>query len=131
LVETVIQQRQDDDYRALGEADRASDCSGFIVFMLDAIDDALKQALEVEGVRDMPVKAPVETQVKTLVETRVKTEDRLLAVFAAQPEVTLAEAASHLGKSVSAVERAVRRLRDSGRLRHVGPQKGGHWEVME
>lgn len=126
-VETVIQQRQDDYYRALGEADRASDCSGFILFMLDAIDDALKQALEVEGVRDMLVKTPVETQVKT----RVKTEDRLLAVLAAQPEVTLAEAAAHLGKSVSAIERAVRRLRDSGRLRHVGPQKGGHWEVME
>lgn len=95
--------------------------------MLDAIDDALKQAMEVEGVRDMPVKTPVETQVKT----RVKTEDRLLAVLAAQPETTLAEAAAHLGKSVSAIERAVRRLRDSGRLRHVGPQKGGHWEVME
>jgi hypothetical protein len=34
-------------------------------------------------------------------------------------------------KSVSAIERAVRRLRDSGRLRYVGPQKGGYWEVME
>jgi hypothetical protein len=34
-------------------------------------------------------------------------------------------------KSVSAIERAVRRLRDSGRLRYVGPQEGGHWEVLE
>jgi Fic family protein len=122
-VETVIQQRQDDYYRALGEADRASECSGFILFMLGAIDDALKQALEVDGVRETPVK----TRVKTL----VKTEDRLLAVLAVQPGVTLAEAAAHLGKSVSAIERAVRRLRDSGRLRYVGPQKGGYWEVME
>jgi hypothetical protein len=35
-----------------------------------------------------------------------------------------------LGKSVSAIERAARRLRERGRLRHVGPQKGGHWEVV-
>lgn len=122
-VETVIQQRQDDYYRVLGEADRASDCSGFILFMLDAIDDALKQALEVEGGSEMPVKTPVKAPVKT--------EDRLLAVFAAQPGITLAEAAAHLDKSVSAIERAARRLRDGGRLRYVGPQKGGHWEVME
>lgn len=126
-VETVIQRRQDDYYRALGEADRSSDCSGFILFMLDAIDDALRQALEADGTSE----APVTTPVKTPVETRVKTEDQLLAVLAARPEATLAEAAGHLGKSVSAVERAARRLRDRGRLRHVGPQKGGHWELVE
>ena len=83
----------------------------------------LKQTLEPEGRSETPVKA--------LVKTRVKTEDRLLTVLTTQPGVTLAEAVEHLGKSVSAIERAVRRLRDSGRLRYVGPQEGGHWEVME
>lgn len=129
-VETVIQRRQDDYYRALGEADRASDCSGFIRFMLEAIDDALQQALEAGGVgggAETLVKAPV----KTLVKGRVSTGDALLAVLAAHPAATLAEAAAHLGKSVSAIERAARRLREDGRLRYVGPQKGGHWEVME
>ncbi len=122
-VETVIQQRQDDYYRVLGEADRASDCSGFIRYMLEAIDDALRQALETGGVGETPV--------KTLVKTRVKTEDALLAILTTHPGATLAEAAAHLGKSVSAIERAARRLREDGRLRYVGPQKGGRWEVME
>jgi Fic family protein len=122
-VETVIQQRQDDYYRVLGEADRASDCSGFIRFMLEAIDDALRQALETGGAGETPVKA--------LVKKPVKTEDALLALLAAHPGATLAEAAAHLGKSVSAIERAARRLRDGGRLQYIGPQKGGHWEVME
>lgn len=121
-VETVVQRRQDDYYRALGDADRASDCSGFIRFMLTAIDDALKQALQAEGMPGMPVETPVKT--------RVKTDDQLLGVLAGQPTVTLAEAAAHLGKSVSAIERAARRLRDEGRLRYVGPQKGGRWEVI-
>ena len=44
--------------------------------------------------------------------------------------LTLAEVATHLGKSTSAIERAARKLRDAGRLRYVGPQKGGRWEVM-
>jgi len=75
--------------------------------------------------------APVKTLVKTLVKTRVKTEDALLATLTTHPGATLAEAAAHLGKSVSAIERAARRLREDGHLRYVGPQKGGHWEVME
>jgi Fic family protein len=137
-VETVIQRRQDDYYRTLGEADRASDCSGFIVFMLEAIDDALRQALEAEDSAGTPVETPVATLVKTPVETQVKDQtgklgdvgDALLAFLAARPDATLAEAASQLGKSVSAVERAARRLRERGRLRYVGPRKGGHWEVI-
>lgn len=67
--------------------------------------------------------------VKTPVKTREKTDDQVLAALAANPGATLADVAAHLGKSVSAIERAARRLRDSGRVRYVGPQKGGHWEV--
>lgn len=39
--------------------------------------------------------------------------------------------ANAIGKSKSAVERAAAKLRDEGRLRYVGPAKGGHWEVIE
>ncbi|MFZ5638089.1 MAG: Fic family protein [Pseudomonadota bacterium] len=134
-VETVIRRRQDDYYRALGEADRASDCSGFIRFMLEAIDDALVQALDAgsgsKASTETPVKTPVKTLVKAPSSTRANTEERLLALLASHPEATLGDAAAHLGKSVSAIERAARRLRERGRLRYVGPQKGGHWEVME
>jgi len=50
-------------------------------------------------------------------------------VLAAHPACTLAEVATRLGKSVRAVERAVARLQQEGRLRYVGPRKGGRWEV--
>jgi biotin operon repressor len=36
-----------------------------------------------------------------------------------------------LGKSESAIKRAVRSLRESGRLVRIGPDKGGHWQVIE
>ncbi|MBU4140035.1 MAG: winged helix-turn-helix domain-containing protein [Euryarchaeota archaeon] len=48
-----------------------------------------------------------------------------------KPEMTLAEVASKIGKSLSAVERASSKLVKAGRLRFVGPKKGGHWEVIE
>ncbi len=36
-----------------------------------------------------------------------------------------------IGKSLSAVERACSKLVKSGRLRFVGPKKGGCWEVVK
>lgn len=76
------------------------------------------------------VKTPVETRVKTLVKTRAKTPEKILEVLGARPDMTLAELAISIGKSVSAVERASAKLVREGRLRYVGPQKGGHWEVL-
>jgi len=39
--------------------------------------------------------------------------------------------AASIGKSESAVERAIRRLREQDRLRRIGPAKGGYWDVIE
>ena len=45
--------------------------------------------------------------------------------------MTLAEVAAEIQKSLSAVERASARLVKEGKLKHVGPQKGGYWEVLK
>lgn len=132
-VESVIKHRQPEYYRLLGQADKAGDCTGFIGFLLDAIHDALRQAVDDAltdaGDRATPVETPVETPVKVPSPAVGKTPERILAVLAAHPACTLAEVATRLGKSVRAVERAVARLRQEGRLRYVGPRKGGRWEV--
>jgi len=74
---------------------------------------------------------PVETRVKTPVETPVKTPDAIVAHLREQPDLTLADIANRIGKSRSAVERAAAKLVKAGKLRHIGPAKGGHWEVLE
>jgi predicted HTH transcriptional regulator len=75
--------------------------------------------------------APVKTSVKTPVETPVETPDQILRMLDEKREMTLAEVASKIGKSLRAVERASSKLVKAGRLRFVGPKKGGHWEVIE
>ena len=74
---------------------------------------------------------PVETLVETPVETLAKTPEKILAALKARPDLTLAELASSIGKSLSAVERATAKLVKEEKLRFVGPKKGGHWEVLE
>lgn len=61
----------------------------------------------------------------------MKTSVRIIALLRRNPTMTLIEVASATGRSVSAVEQSVTRLVKAGRLRHVGPRKGGHWEVLE
>ncbi len=45
--------------------------------------------------------------------------------------MSLAEAASIIGKSVRTVEMASAKLVKAGKLKHIGPQKGGYWEINE
>ena len=44
--------------------------------------------------------------------------------------LTIPELAAHMGKSERAVERAIKKLREDGKLERVGPAKGGHWKVL-
>ena len=60
-----------------------------------------------------------------------KTVDRLLELIRGNPKITFAEMVSAAGISRSAIQKHIERLKDAQRLRRIGPDKGGHWEVIE
>ncbi len=126
-VETVIKNRQQDYYRLLGEADKQADCSVFIEFLLQSIQESLLEAITSQNDLETRVETRVETQVET---PPAKTEVRILALLEAHPELSLAEVAKTIGRSVSAVERAVTKLKAQNRLVYQGPKKGGKWKVL-
>jgi ATP-dependent DNA helicase RecG len=64
-------------------------------------------------------------------ETPGKTPAAILQLLKEAPDLTLPQLAARLGKSERAIERAVRKLRESNRLERVGPDKGGQWRVIE
>lgn len=117
-VESLVHKNQAAYYQALQDSTGQTDCAPFISFMLGMIRDTFHSFEE---------KTPVETQVKT----RVKVPEQILELLQQQPTLTLAEVAENLGKSVSAIERATAKLRKEGRLKRVGPIKGGHWKVIQ
>ena len=43
--------------------------------------------------------------------------------------MTLAQVATQIERSVRTAERVAAKLIKEGRLRYVGPKRGGHWEV--
>ncbi len=91
--------------------------------------------IEGESEGERGVKSSEKTREKTREKardkTREKTRDILLALIKAEPTVTTAELAERVGITAKGVEWQLRRLREKGQLRRVGPDKGGHWEVLE
>lgn len=81
--------------------------------------------------RKTPVEPLVKTPVKETVNLPVKTPEAILLELQKNPQFTLKEVADRIGKSVSAVERAAKKLSDNNQIKYIGPQKGGHWEVIK
>jgi predicted HTH transcriptional regulator len=59
-----------------------------------------------------------------------KTEDRILDLIRQDDTVTTEQLGKLLGISKRAVLKQIDKLKIQGRLRRIGPAKGGHWEVL-
>ena len=60
-----------------------------------------------------------------------KTADKLIELIKSHPLLTQVGMSNALGISRQAVQKHLSNLKKSGRLRRVGPDKGGHWEALE
>ncbi|MBQ9883860.1 MAG: winged helix-turn-helix transcriptional regulator [Bacteroidaceae bacterium] len=74
--------------------------------------------------------APTKTRVKQKSrEKKPKSREKILELLAENPKLTIAGLSAAIGIGAKAVEKQLAKLRADGRLRRVGPAKGGHWEL--
>ena len=59
-----------------------------------------------------------------------KNSEKILSLLKSEPELAARGIAQRIGISSRAVEKHIANLRREGRLRRIGPAKGGHWEVQ-
>ena len=59
-----------------------------------------------------------------------KTVDKLLSLLKANPRLTQEGMVNALMVTRSTVQKHLANLKSAGRIRRVGPDKGGHWEVL-
>jgi len=112
-VETVIKVRQAAYYEALAAADKVGDSTSFIEFMLHALLDAMTEVLT-----------------KTSEKVSEKTSEKIIHTLDLNHTMTIAELAKTLGLSTRSIERNLQKLQKEGRLRRIGPARGGYWEVV-
>ena len=112
-VENMVYSHQRQYYRALHRSQVAGDAAPFVEFMLEVILRTIKAKGELKG-RE---------------KSRGKSREKILSLLRSNPTLTQSSLARHLGLSVKAIEKNIRILKDAQRLRRIGPDKGGHWEV--
>lgn len=59
-----------------------------------------------------------------------KSSQKILELVVADDKITTQEMANKLGISRRAVAKAIAKMQSEGILRRVGPDKGGHWEII-
>ena len=59
-----------------------------------------------------------------------KSREKIISIIRNNPTVTQSELSYMLQISTKAIEKHIKNLRDDGIIRRVGPDKGGHWEVV-
>ncbi|VVB71347.1 Winged helix-turn-helix DNA-binding protein [uncultured archaeon] len=64
-------------------------------------------------------------------ESSEKSSEKILALLKANPKIAAREIADLLGMTPRAVEKQIAKLRNEGRIRRIGPAKGGHWEATD
>lgn len=67
---------------------------------------------------------------KTIQKTAQKTIPKIIALIQEKPEITRQELAAELGITDSGIKYHLKKMQGKGLLRRVGPDKGGHWEVV-
>ena len=80
--------------------------------------------------RKSGLKSSLKSGLKSGLKNIYKTDALLLALIKANRDLTIQRMQEGLGMSRSGIKKALARLRAAGRLRRVGPDKGGHWEAI-
>lgn len=119
-VENIVWAHQREYYAAINEASTKCDAGPFIDFMLDKILRALKA-------KGKPYEAF--GREKSDRKSRQKSDQKIIAMLKRLPTATIVEMADATGMSCSGVKKILGKLKDANRIRRVGPDKGGHWEV--
>ncbi len=73
----------------------------------------------------------VKTPVKMSGQMSEEMTEQIIALLKSDGRLTSATLALRIGKSARTIERNLRKLRESGVIEHIGPNKGGHWVVKE
>lgn len=73
---------------------------------------------------------PMEMEQESSLKSSLKSSQKILELISASPSITISEIADRLGMTKRGVDKNIKRLKEQGIIRRVGPDKGGHWEVI-
>jgi predicted HTH transcriptional regulator len=86
---------------------------------------------DTESTLKSALKSTLKSGLKSTLKSGLKTENKILDLIRDNNTISYAEIVETLGMARSGIAKQIKKLQEEGRLRRVGPDKGGHWEVTE
>ena len=71
-----------------------------------------------------------ETVEESSQKTNQKTNQKILILCTENPTITIKELAEAIGITPQGIKYSIRKLKESNKLKRVGPDKGGYWEII-
>ena len=85
-----------------------------------------------DGFKDQTEEISQESTLKSTLKNTLKgTQKTIVEIIVSNPNVTIPEVARQLDLNPRGIAKHFKVLQDKGIIRRVGPDKGGHWEVIE
>lgn len=84
-----------------------------------------------DSVEDTTQKTVEKNTLKNTLKSTLKgTRKRIVEMIESNPNTSLDQIAEQLGKNPRGIDKHIKVLREQGIIRRVGPDKGGHWEII-
>ena len=66
-----------------------------------------------------------------ITDTSEKTSEKILELITTNKYITIIELSENIGVSSRSIERNMKKLQKENKLKRVGADKGGHWEILK
>jgi len=80
--------------------------------------------------KDGSLKASKRGSLKTALQSAPETALQIIKEIRNNPNITLSEIAENIGVSRRWIATNIKHLQDTGVVKRIGPNKGGHWEII-
>ena len=104
---------------------------GGTLHLFDSFEPYDQTRLEIALGTKMSVTGKTPGTGKTSGKTSEKTSEKILAAMHRDRKITIAELASIVGVTERSIERNIQKLQEEKLVRRIGPDKGGHWKVID
>ncbi|MBQ8969306.1 MAG: Fic family protein [Bacteroidaceae bacterium] len=126
-VETIVKEHQQQYYAAIAQSDQEANSTAFIRFMLECLKETVSTLIkEQEEAKSTPINTPKSTPISRL----SGTPKRICELIIATPTISVTQLANLLSLNRRGVMKHMQNMQEQGIIRRVGPNKGGHWEVV-
>lgn len=131
LIPTKILKDDKEEYiKALVETRENDDLSIFRKFMTATMVKNLTHDIETyrNSIEDIP---DSREKIKLSREKKMKSREKIISLLSQDNSLSAAALAERIGITPKAVEKHIAKMKAEGILKRVGPDKGGHWQMIE